>query len=273
MAIKNLNEINILYKYRYFDCNNFHIRTVLNNEFYFASKDELNDPFDLSSRPRYENGTVEQIRKHYYKEIESTYGIIDKEKNKRKKIIDDRLVVSPDELRKSLISTFEEQIKHYRICSFTANKWNDILMWAHYCNYNTGFCIGIDWERFSYYLWDNNRDLIKPFIVNYGKEYPLLNPFMDNESEESYRKVFSYKYDIWSYEDEVRLIMKSDYQKTFNVPEEFINEIILGLKISDENKKLIIEALKLKSTKPKLYQIVQSNNSFDFSREEIDYYK
>jgi hypothetical protein len=157
------------------------------------------------------------------------------------------------------------------MCSFSGNKWNDILMWAHYSNSNTGFCIGINWKTFSQYLWENNSNNMTPWVIKYGKEYPLFNPFIEGEEENAYRYLFSYKYLVWAYEEEVRLIMKKSTNPVLIIPNIFIDEVILGLNILEENKNLIINSLRQKDEKPKLYQIIQKEKNFEFEREEISY--
>lgn len=267
-----LSEVKMLYKYRHFDCNNYHIKTILNNEFYFASKDELNDPFDLSLRPRYEVGTKEQMINHYNKEINNYNDLTNDEKNQHRQTVREFVENKPELAKQKLIDGFNFQIKIFRLCSFSADNWNDVLMWAHYSSSNTGFCIGIDWKKFSEYLKKNSKDLqITPWVVEYDPHYPFFNPFMENESEVAYKKIFSQKYEKWSYENEVRLITNNTENKIITIPEEFIAEIYLGLKVSIENKQLVINALKLKQHKPKLYQIKQLDNSFEFDREEILY--
>ena len=146
MSIKNLDDINHLYKNRYFDCNNYHIKTILDNEFYFASKEELNDPFDLSLRPSYELGTKDEMIQHYIQEVDRM-NISASEKIIYKATATKKIENDPEFIKKSLIKGYDDQIKNYRICSFSANKWNNILMWAHYSNANTGFCVGLNWKK------------------------------------------------------------------------------------------------------------------------------
>lgn len=271
MENRDLNEIQNIYKYRYFDCNNYHIKTILDNEFYFATRKQLNDPFDLSLKPEYESSTKEDIMKYLayiiqnknlselddFKELCNVYNII-KEK-------------SIEELHQRLHRNYDDNMDKYRICSFSINTWENILMWSHYSDSHKGFCIGIDWQKLSTFLWENYRKDIVPAIVQYGKEMKTINMFLEGNFKEMFDLNFSYKYNIWEYENEMRLLMVKPTKNLLIIPDEFIKEVYLGLNVKPANKDRMINILNRKEIKPKLYQIIQKKGSFEFDREEIEY--
>lgn len=265
-----LSEVKMLYKYRYFDCNNYHIRTILYNEFYFASKEELNDPFDLSSRPLYEAGSIEQMMKHAKDFILNANGYSEFTKNEVLKENIELIKNDKNAYAKKAIDSFNKAISLVGLCSFSADIWSNILMWSHYCDSNKGFCIGLNLEKLYTHLQKINHYYITPFEVSYKENFVQINPFEKNDIE-PYINALTHKYDIWKYENEVRLINFKANKLIFKVPEDVIDEIILGLYVSDVNKELVINALKLKQHKPKLYQIKQLDNSFELDREEIEY--
>lgn len=271
MLINSLDEVKFLYKYRSFDTKNYNIKTIIDNEFYFASRNELNDPFDLSRLTGYEFATEKELIKNANEILERNIHNMDENdhsnyENRRFQITDDK-----SEYIKSYIATFEEKIKEVGICSFTANKWNDILMWSHYCQNHTGFCLGLNWKSLSRHLLEIQKNVkIVPFQVIYGEQYKLINPFNDVENE-AYRNSLCYKYKVWEYENEIRLIILKGASTTHSLPENIIEEVTLGLYINDTDKQLITNALKLKQSKIKLYQIFQMDRSFEFDRKEIIY--
>ena len=65
------------------------------------------------------------------------------------------------------------------------------------------------------------------------------------------------KHDIWSYENEVRIVQydanNDNNYKTVEIPEDSIQSIYLGLKCSDENRQKML--LTLRNRNIKLYQM------------------
>lgn len=271
VGIKDLNDIHHLYKYRYFDCTNYHIKTILDNEFYYASPSELNDPFDLSNRPLYENGSENDMIKYYENAIYNEYPIFtigkkDAEFEKVKKEINE----NPEKFKAELNRKFSEKLSEQGVLSFS-EKWNSILMWSHYSNNNTGFAVGINFDVMSNFMISSGLNEFTPFFVEYIKEFISVKPFIDGLTDETMKKYFCSKYELWEYESEVRIIGKNKASKATVFPKNIIDEVYLGLRISDDNKTMIVNALRLKEHKPKLFQIIQKNYSFEFDREEINY--
>lgn len=271
----DLDEVKILYKYRHFDSENLHIKTILSNEFYFASKDQLNDPQDLALRPLYEEMTAEQFIEKARMVYGSNKNLSPEEKERLINTMIEEIEEDIDGVRNRYIDTFKLQMSTVRICSFTADKWNDSLMWAHYCNDHRGFCIGLNWPILSHHLMKHNEGLVEPdfvlpLVVEYVNEVKRIT-VLHGCDDETYRQAFCHKHNAWEYENEVRILCTIPNNAFMWVLDEFIEEVILGYKISDSNKSIIIEALKLKTHKPKLYQIVPKENDFKFDRIMIDY--
>ncbi|MEI6091804.1 MAG: DUF2971 domain-containing protein [bacterium] len=270
MAIKDLKEIQTLYKYRYFDCDNYHIKTILDNEFYFPSKKDLNDPFDLSLRPRYELATVEQLLNHARYIVDRANFVTDEEKAQRWQEVQIEIKYHKCDYIERYIKIFEDSMSKVGICSFTADIWNEGLMWAHYGREHTGFCIGLNWLKLYDYLNSHIDQKYTPFIVDYGEDQKIINPFIGNELA-PYKTAFTYKSKIWEYENEVRLINLKGSKSILKVPNDIIEEIILGLNCSEPNQNVIKNILKIKNSTIKLYQIKQNDFSFELVKEEIDY--
>ena len=274
-------DINILYKYRYFDSDGNHLKTIANNEFYFSSRQKLNDPFDLSLRPNYEVTTPTKLKgnilKLERKIIENPHLYPYITINDAKKRIKEMLYDVDHNYKKAFddfIFSNENPINFYGICSFSADIWNDILMWSHYSDSHKGFCVGLNYRELTGYLNylhlynKNNPAKSGLFKVNYVEEYPIIDPF---ESEDKFINIMITKYERWRYEQEYRLIHIDGNNKSFILPDEVLEEVIIGLNCEPENIKKIIEILKSKSKKLKLYKIVQKPKSFELSREEINY--
>ncbi len=115
---------------------------------------------------------------------------------------------------------------------------NNILMWSHYSESHTGFCI--EFER-----TDSNElgnwEHCAPII--YDQTLPIYNP-VDLEKKETVTQILLTKSDLWSYEKEWRIIAKKGNQ-THPLPGN-ITGIIFGYKMPIEKRREI--ALILGST-------------------------
>lgn len=273
MPIKSLDEVHHLYKYRYFDNDNNHIKTISEYEFYFATQKELNDPFDLSSRICFDGTTKDEMIRYAKRKINGNNNFSKYEKEIKLGYEIYRINNNPNEFIKRLKISVDKQIKYLKICSFNTNNWANILMWSHYADNNKGFCVGLNWQKLSDFLnvlIEGYFGNIVPHIVNYQPKLVVYNP-IKQDSIDYVENIFINKFDLWQYEDEIRLIMTHKTKNIIKLLEGIIDEVILGLKITPDNKKTIIDCLKLKSYKPKLYQIVQKEFSFEFDRVEIVY--
>ncbi|GAA0537431.1 hypothetical protein GCM10009098_01090 [Rheinheimera aquimaris] len=109
------------------------------------------------------------------------------------------------------------------VCFFSSLITNP-LMWAHYGDNHTGFCV-------EYEVVENSNDLFK---VNYTTELPAFSLeeliFCPNQIV---RRVLTTKQFEWAYENEFRLIepLKSGKGKIIDMPEFLIpKKVILGAK-------------------------------------------
>ncbi|MFH2060159.1 MAG: DUF2971 domain-containing protein [Pseudomonadota bacterium] len=237
------NATQLVYKYR--DFRDRTLEIFENNEIYFSSPEDLNDPLDCQP-------PLTATLKH----------LIENEPQKKiKEILD-----SPDLI--FFAKNMENAIRQQAIFSLS-EKGNEPLLWSHYADKHKGLAIGFD----TNYL----RDLIAPlkeyaihglFKMNYEKTPPFrkgfkdaaykvnkLNIFKCNEYEFRRRfKVLEEKimkdfiqYGIhtkskdWSYEREVRLVKEGKGKVKFHP--EAIQEIVFGLNMDEPSKQVIRKIL------------------------------
>jgi|GEM_PF-911701 len=167
-----------------------------------------------------------------------------------------------DDINNSSISTkFMEAIRNvkgqYRICSFSKNP-HGILLWSHYANSCSGIAIGFK-------LVEVPRNQQEKRNVNYVKDLISMDlKLSKNEDPEKLAKeiLFS-KLSDWKYEEEVRVLTKSDF-----VPIEIV-EVILGPNIDKESEVYIKKLVKkyecenstvIKIKKETIYDLRKSNN-------------
>lgn len=215
-------ESNMLYKYRDFS-NPFHKKS-LEGEVYFASIKEFNDPFD----GRFPFEITQKIHKNmkFNESIESLC----------KRIIRNDFLPSYLNSLPKMIDFIYESIENDLLIHCLSENKDNILMWSHYANNHKGFVIGYDKEKFCEKLEAGFQN------VKYTEQMDetLLN------NMPAYEFPF-YKHLPWHYEKEVRFIFENNNQ--ISKPrkkrvENCIKEVILGVKMSEIDKKLIIEYCK-----------------------------
>lgn len=252
----------ILYKYRPLvdsveknQLHEFTYKMLSECGLYFAKPNSFNDLFDLKI-PIETNVT----KKDYFENLKK------------------RLLLQGYNITQTEISQIEDEIREaggienfikeeyaisqkiYNVCCLSRNCL-DPRMWGYYADSGKGICIG-----FKTYCSDNEVTYIKtkdgqipeenlnflPFVnINYvEKRLPVVN-FFDKTKQpmEIYTEMIRHllaKDARWSYEEEMRAIMKNNEIITQNVllPKTEICEIIFGYNLTQEIKDKVFDLLK-----------------------------
>jgi hypothetical protein len=134
---------------------------------------------------------------------------------------------------------------------------DNLLMWAHYASNHTGFVIEFN-EKHSFF--DRGSEVGHLKKVRYSitrPEVTLLDPAL-SDLEHLYQwinDIFCVKSEHWDYEQEWRMIValrncqnvlasQQDDIYLFELPKSCITGIILGCRISTENKERILKVLR-----------------------------
>lgn len=199
--------------YKYFSINENTIRTLINNELYFSSPHDYNDPFECLFNIDIPKGSkAASMAKYEFKDN------IDSNQN-------DIL----EEIEKSLNDGILSKIG---IACFSESN-DDILMWSHYANYHKGICLEFDWKPFV--------DFFQGKKVKYNPELPTVI-YSDNDPTEEIIKAMFSKLDHWDYEDEVRSVINFNDQKQKRLQRfnpKALTRVIFGQKTTWENQLLI----------------------------------
>ena len=147
------------------------------------------------------------------------------------------------------IKTIKDKINEILGISCFAKRNDNILMWSHYADKHTGFCVEYDLSKMK-----SQEAKLMLYPVIYSKKRPLLPlsmfDFSDIKDVKVAEGVFPYadiaeslltKSDIWQYEEEWRIIhtlSNLDEQRLF---EDIITGVYLGANISKENERIIRE--------------------------------
>lgn len=250
----------ILFKYRDW-ANEHHRRIIYNQELYFPSMSQFNDPYEGTIPFRYEDKDLTPdkifIKMLYMAKKEFPDWPDDKlhsyvYENQKKDLLHDE--VHKKKVQKQVIEDIE---KSYGIFSLTKEE-NNFLMWSHYSNSHTGFCVGFDSHVLS--------DLIKGGIgpVTYQISLPRFS-FFENTMKFS-QKLLSTKSDIWNYENEFRIIKSNLARKVIVIPPDGIVRLIFGCKM-DLNTKIRLIAFVEKNLK--LCEVFESTLNKDEFRIDL----
>ena len=250
----------------------YHKRILTENEIFFTSARNFNDPFDSSVPLRYDLGSYEQIFELCVEHVrrDNIYLTDDEVKRVARNVLRDNDPRSPEWIKYHLDVQREYAATHFGILSCSTIK-DSILMWSHYSNFHKGICIRFNCEKFREFMV--SKECLKDGLViywnyiDYRKEYPLQNPF-ELDKDESYVKQLLIKSEDWRYEKEIRFILFDYPNKVVIIPSGIIDQAILGCRISETDKMEIIGIAKSKNIE--LLQAVIKQNAFGLDFNNIN---
>ena len=260
---ENVVDQNVLYRYGKFD--EYTEKIFTHNAIYFSSPDKFSDPSD--SKPYLAcDGTMKERKRYLCKQYQkknperSKEGILTYVEMEIVTKGRDRIV-----LEEAAEKTIELLRKRFGICCFT-EKRDNILMWTHYAKQHTGFCLE----------FDVNNEFFRPSTRAIKVEYDGLRPELnvlrlDSYPEGKLGEVLLIKADDWEYEKEWRIV---DYEKgegIQNFPEDALSGVILGCRISQENKKNVFRWCRKRKHLPTLYEAKEKQKEFGLDIVRIDY--
>lgn len=206
-----------LYKYYSFD-NEYALYNLENDIIYFSAPNTFNDPFDCVFA-------------------------YDLDKDKKRLNITD--IKSYDELDIILNDSGDNanQIINlmYTISCF-CEKPNNLLMWSHYSDKHTGFCVEYDFSKLSFeYIFD-------VFPVLYTDSRIELSSLIQQKNRVALFKVgLLQKSKIWEYENEWRFILPKYITHNSQIKQDIISKIYCGANISEDNKERLITIIDAKN--------------------------
>lgn len=275
-----------LFKYREFDIKDNSIKNLVSNTVWMNSPENFNDPYDCaltinlnkeqcstsSIIALYEHlGITKEVQdREFPRFLESKNPIISAIKFlATEKALNEQIA---SELISSLENRDEQLIRHFsdntkmltKVCSFSESE-ESTLMWAHYANYHTGFCIEYDFTplgpnslttRFLYPVFysdllHDHSDLMLGIDINKANPLSIVMPALTKAKD-------------WSYEREWRLVFSNNFMKTpqtCSVPK--ASRVYAGVKISPENLDKL--AMVCTALKIPLVRMKMSNTSFSIT--------
>lgn len=242
----------------------------------------FNDPYDCEFCI-HPDALLEILdRQTYIKILEEQFRLKPKEKNKilnTKNIgstIQQILCNHGVKFKKSLVNVLQDKLNSSMsevkdsvrvVC--LSEVYDSILMWSHYAQNHTGFCIEYDFE-------ENNMFYKRLYPVKYTKDrYAISKAEMSNSNTHWIYKTICSKSDVWSYEKEWRIVTANFEEMVLkNLEGKYVFDLktnikafYLGAKIAENFKKEIIEFGQKNNIH--VYQMVLSPNTYDLEAEKI----
>ncbi len=232
---------------------------LAHDKVFFADPSLFNDPFDCSIIPEYDYRSNGQCVSDFQRPIMHL-----KKMNPREAeaYINKKLSENKERFLQTMRHEFKAVVlRGFGVYSLSAVN-DDILMWSHYADSHTGFCLE--------FLRTKDNLMSGSETVNYpdDNEYPDLRwPRTKVETFETAKRIVLTKAKHWCYEQEWRMIDRPDIA-TENyvgherqVPDNLLTGIIFGVRMPKENRNVIRKVLAGKDIKYK--EAVLKKNRFE----------
>jgi len=231
----------VIYKYRTWS-DEYHKKVITNRQVFLAPPSSFEDSFDCKNNVRYDllskeeklEWIIYQLKDEFPGQESNFYVVRAKELYNDAPISDNNKI---QELQHEQFLVYDQRIG---ILSLTANSMN-AEMWKKYSDDFKGVCIGFNPIVMFEFLGGGG-------IVQYVDELPIIYPEPKyNYLHQSYLQIY-YKEKKWSFEEEYRTHTFQPYplsmeNRTITLPPQAYKKILLGPKMSDEDKENLKKAI------------------------------
>jgi len=258
------SRIKSLYKYSRFDPNE-HYKDLLNNILYFPNITQLNDPFDSQIPIQYNRCSDQELDELIIRTIS---GYDPRYAHYHLMRIDAKIEFrkNPQDLEGRLFHFIKGRVGVFAL----TEKIDNLLLWTHYTNNHSGFCLEYDAQKLynllvEVFVTQNVKAFI--FKVKYQNEYPIIIPRINN-AEERLQKQFLIKSKDWEYEQEWRILVLDGIRKN-EIESGYLKNIYFGLNASQKKIETSIDILKTSNPDIGLFKAVKKKDEFGLEFEKI----
>lgn len=224
------------------------INMISNSEIWCSKLNDLNDPFEGEYNMDLFDKNLDKTTN-----LMSFLGLKKKSKDVNRSFSD------------SVKNLFKFSIQTRGIYSLTTDYKND-LMWSHYSNSHSGFCIEYEFDSLKM-LDIKYKEHIPPNLNHFEKVNYSDKPFSLNKLNINFtdiEKFLFHKNIKWKYEEEWRIVTFISGKYTYN--QNCIKSLTFGIKTPNETIKLIVQ--KLKHLNIEFYKMIKIDN-YILEREKI----
>lgn len=240
-----------LYRYREFD--EYYMNNV-SGEVYLSYPCKFNDPFDSAIEIDY----LKYTKLFFQRELPNEFPI-----GKVEDIFKNNDVIKK-EFDKHYQDTYKQFQEYVSIACFTTS-FNNRLMWSHYADNHSGFCIEYDMTQDS-----SIKNAILPVIYD-EQRFDCTEVLLDHSPNIAINPVF-YKDKVWEYEEEWRTYGTKDYFQVYKNPidaRKIISAIYLGAK-SEEHSHEVEEVKKYALDKKiPVYKMEMSQRRYELNPRRV----
>lgn len=255
-----MNKPGKLYKYESFTAQS--LRNLKSQTLYFGSPSNFNDPYDCAIKAKVRKPTDEEIDE--FRTIYSSYADLPETAREALKS------ASSESLRKwlmnvsqdSMNSLAEKNIRDRGVTCFSERN-NEPLMWSHYADKQSGFCLEFDT---GYEPLSNIKK------VKYQSEMPILSitDALVNNNYDQFLELYCTKSKSWSYEKEWRCIHEVSGTK-FTYETAALTGVYFGPEIDNEALEIICLVLQGQNPDVQFWKGRRSQESFSIEFEVFEY--
>jgi hypothetical protein len=252
------------YKYRRVD--GFTEAIFARNELFFAAPGSFNDPFDSAFHVLVEGRDNQMVFESMaFQEIRrKSPNLSMREALEAAQQVGAAIVErKAEEFRAITVEKLARDTNDKVGILSLSEKADDLLMWSHYADCHKGICLEFSTSQPSYF------QRARP--VNYGDEFSTLN-LHDIVVDEDLRNTAPWmlmKARQWEYEKEWRVLDFENGPGPRAFPPDTLSAVILGCRITDENREIVSSWLQARGCEIALYQAKQVTGHFGLSIEPL----
>lgn len=237
-------------------------RAITHQELYFSNARSFNDPFDCLPVV-----STDATKKEFEKYLDGFFDRNNPGMTRKQKIVSIK-EISNDPKRnhksrevKDLLKVGLDKSMDIAGVLSLSKKPDHVLMWSHYADCHRGICLKFKLCK-DYGFFTEANDVI------YQANRPVFNMITGDHNEIG-RAALLTKADFWEYENEVRMVSPKRKPGVHSYPAPLLEGVILGAKISPENKALVKEWISLLDHEVTLYQARINAKNFSLDIQEI----
>lgn len=254
------SESNLEFLYKYYSLNKsnaHHIEKIFtHNKLYFRSPRDFNDPFDSKIQLVFDGSKDdwERYLRELYKKFRPNW-------NRKQRLAEVRIKMRERRYKRLPEGMPNSYLDEMGVFCMSEVK-DQILMWAHYGEGHTGFCL--EFKATSATPFFGRAQKIK-----YTEDYPSIN-FFKSSRDAQMKAILLTKAKLWCYEKEWRIIEHEHGADTYSFPPELLTGVIIGCQMPDENKTKIIHWAKDRNPRPILYKAEVKERAFGLDIEKLE---
>ena len=269
-----------LYKFRNVDT--YSLTGIANSSLWFSNANEFNDPFEGIHilDEKLTGKDLKLLKEFITPKRESEIGTDNYNKMLSELDLKKNSFTETDLLQKYALYEFKRLVNlihNSKMISFsmhsdTNNPLLENLMWSHYANGLRGFCLVFDKDELFLSIHNSSKLSALPVKVSYQdtpkkiklSDFIKSKYFMNISGDryvETVAKTVATKSKAWKYENEQRLLSLNPYNNHKYAPGA-LKEIIIGNKMPDDQKKLVINTVKSANSKIKIKEARLKQGSY-----------